>query len=245
MQNNMNAWMQNPQAAAQMFAAYARMQQANQSTGGNQVVGTNTNNQNNNAGAGGVMDASTGGLPSTLNGNTGITSNAAAAVMASTTNAAGGGTSTTSRPTFVNAKQYRRILKRREAREKLEEYYRQRRAAAAANNSKKPYMHESRHRHAMKRPRGVGGRFLTKPELEVYYRSHPDEDPKNIPLHDNSSMTPEEIATAATTGEQASATAATTATNFDTTATSTAVAAVGQAGEEGSNKRVKANDYVA
>ena len=68
------------------------------------------------------------------------------------------------RPTFVNAKQYRRILKRREARAKLEEYYRQKRAKKADQEGKesKPYMHESRHRHAMKRPRGPGGRFLTK-----------------------------------------------------------------------------------
>mmetsp|Transcript_109717 Transcript_109717/g.315889 ORF Transcript_109717/g.315889 Transcript_109717/m.315889 type:complete len:294 (-) Transcript_109717:454-1335(-) len=81
------------------------------------------------------------------------------------------------RPTFVNAKQYRRILKRREARAKLEEYYRKRQAQLKDAKDKKPYMHESRHRHAMKRPRGPGGRFLTKSELEDYYREHPDEDP--------------------------------------------------------------------
>jgi len=88
------------------------------------------------------------------------------------------------RPTFVNAKQYRRILKRREARAKMEEYLnkkremiRKQRQESDASGGKKPYMHESRHRHAMKRPRGPGGRFLTKDELVAYYKEHPDEDP--------------------------------------------------------------------
>jgi len=88
-------------------------------------------------------------------------------------------TSEQEQPTFVNSKQYARILKRREARAKLDEYYRQARSRTKARaqasssssrimsndltgNHRKPYIHESRHRHAMKRPRGPGGRFLTK-----------------------------------------------------------------------------------
>lgn len=88
------------------------------------------------------------------------------------------------RPTFVNAKQYRRILKRREARAKMDEYLnkkrellRKQRQQSDASGGKKPYMHESRHRHAMKRPRGPGGRFLTKDELVAYYKNHSDDDP--------------------------------------------------------------------
>ena len=85
---------------------------------------------------------------------------------------------------YINGKQYHRIMKRREVRKKINEALKWNKEKNKLDKNKK-YHHESRHRHAMNRERGKGGRFISKKKLEEENYDKNKEDKENKENKDN------------------------------------------------------------